>query len=109
MNLETASRDPKAAVRRGGAADGRRTRDNKPLKGTGGTELMAFLKQARDETGKPAVGVWARRFLARGQTDFSFGMEAEGDKKEDEVKVNKAKSLACMWTMEDEVGGICNY
>jgi indoleamine 2,3-dioxygenase len=35
----------------------------KKLKGTGGTALMSFLKQARDETGESAVGSWARQMM----------------------------------------------
>ncbi|ODV92499.1 hypothetical protein CANCADRAFT_87363 [Tortispora caseinolytica NRRL Y-17796] len=34
--------------------------------GTGGTALMAFLKQARDETSDPAAGSWGRRLLRTG-------------------------------------------
>lgn len=88
----------------------------KTLKGTGGTALIAFLKQARDETGEPAVEQWTRRFMRRavhsdgkgagdfflGKQDDEFGVGAETE----QVQVN---GLAGIWTMEDEVGGICNY
>lgn len=47
-NLATASRD---------------LADKKKVKGTGGTALIPFLKQARDETGEPAVSEWARRIM----------------------------------------------
>lgn len=33
------------------------------LKGTGGTTLMAFLKQSRDETGKIVVSSWAKHLM----------------------------------------------
>ncbi|EME87686.1 uncharacterized protein MYCFIDRAFT_48024 [Pseudocercospora fijiensis CIRAD86] len=33
------------------------------LKGTGGTSLIPFLRQARDETNEPAVEAWTRRIL----------------------------------------------
>lgn len=71
-------------------------------KGTGGTALIPFLKQARDETGSPAVEDWARRFMKRkvrteGEGDFFMG-------KEEDVEV---KGLAGTWTMGEEVGGIC--
>lgn len=33
-------------------------------RGTGGTALIPFLKQARDETGDPAVSSWGRRLLS---------------------------------------------
>lgn len=78
------------------------------LKGTGGTALIAFLKQARDETGEPAVQAWTRRFMKRdnikveGSGDFFLGKQAD----EQEVRVN---GLAGMWTVEGDGGGICNY
>ena len=37
---------------------------SKKLRGTGGTALIPFLKQARDETGEPAIDAWARRILS---------------------------------------------
>lgn len=33
------------------------------LRGTGGTSLLPFLKQCRDETGNTAAGYWGRRLL----------------------------------------------
>lgn len=35
-------------------------------KGTGGTSLLPFLKQCRDETGDPAAGNWGKRILTDG-------------------------------------------
>lgn len=35
-----------------------------PARGTGGTALIPFLKQARDETGDPAASSWGRRLLS---------------------------------------------
>lgn len=35
-------------------------------KGTGGTSLLPFLKQCRDETGDPAAGSWGKRILSDG-------------------------------------------
>ncbi|KAJ5119182.1 hypothetical protein N7526_010819 [Penicillium atrosanguineum] len=43
--------------------------DKKKLRGTGGTALIPFLKQARDETGEPAIDAWARRLLSNGPMD----------------------------------------
>lgn len=40
--------------------------NKKKLRGTGGTALIPFLKQARDETGEPAIDAWARRLLSGG-------------------------------------------
>ncbi|GMF06465.1 unnamed protein product [[Candida] boidinii] len=34
------------------------------LRGTGGTALLPFLKQCRDETGNTAAGNWGRRLLS---------------------------------------------
>jgi indoleamine 2,3-dioxygenase len=112
MNLATASRQPQgiAYVARGAAAkqeDGKQSN----LKGTGGTALIAFLKQARDETGDPAIEQWAQRFMSRqirteGQGDFFAGKPEEGAGQTEEVEV---AGLAGTWTIDDEVGGICNY
>jgi indoleamine 2,3-dioxygenase len=79
------------------------------LKGTGGTALIAFLKQARDETGEPAVEEWTRRFMnrqvrAEGANDFFAGKDENGAVEEVEVP-----GLAGIWTMEEAGGGICNY
>ena len=38
-------------------------RSSASYRGTGGTSLIPFLKQARDETGSLAVDAWARRLL----------------------------------------------
>lgn len=84
----------------------------KGQKGTGGTALIPFLKQARDETGEPAVEEWTRRFMKRtlrheGQGDFFLGKGPDGVPLETEdVEV---KGLAGSWTMDDEVGGICLF
>ncbi|KAL2115333.1 hypothetical protein VTJ04DRAFT_9588 [Mycothermus thermophilus] len=121
LNLATASRRPfqpagiafdasdaDAVVKKGGAN----------LKGTGGTALISFLKQARDETGEPAVEEWTRRFMSRqprmeGLGDFFAGKPEEGaglhvapPPAKEEVSV---PGLAGSWTMDDDVGGICNY
>ena len=112
LNLATASRQPPgiaydtraaAAVQQEGGKQGK-------LKGTGGTALISFLKQARDETGEPAIEQWAQRFMSRqvrteGQGDF-FAGKSEGDVQTEEVEV---AGLAGTWTIDDEVGGICNY
>ncbi|KUI56702.1 Indoleamine 2,3-dioxygenase [Cytospora mali] len=80
----------------------------KDLKGTGGTQLMAFLKQARDETGEPAIEDWARQFMNRkprkeGRNDFFLGKE------ELPVEQVEIAGLAGTWTMEEDFGGICSY
>ncbi len=115
VNLATASRRPQPQgiafephVSQG--ADAARAGDKKrDLKGTGGTALISFLKQARDETGEPAVEEWAKRFMSRqlrteGQNDFFLGKSEPIQTEEVEVA-----GLAGTWTVDDDVGGICNY
>ncbi|KAL6451607.1 BNA2 Indoleamine 2 [Candida maltosa Xu316] len=41
-------------------------RKKKEERGTGGTSLLPFLKQCRDETGDPAAGNWGKRILSDG-------------------------------------------
>ncbi|CAK7246045.1 MAG: Indoleamine 2,3-dioxygenase [Sporothrix thermara] len=113
MNLALASAVSKAS------SDAASSAAKKTLKGTGGTALISFLKQARDETGEPAVEEWTQRFMHRqgrvpGKNDFFFGKPAEPATPEvaaavvqdDEVEVG---GLAGMWTLDDDVGGLCAY
>jgi len=84
--------------------------EKRKLRGTGGTALISFLKQARDETGEPAVEDWTKRFMNRqvrteGKNDFFFG-KPEPAVDAEEVAVS---GLAGMWTVDEDVGGICNY
>jgi indoleamine 2,3-dioxygenase len=81
--------------------------DKKKLKGTGGTALIPFLKQARDETGEPAIESWARRVMNRdisttGQGNFFLG------KSEEQLGAGLC-GLAGTWTIDDNAGGICHY
>lgn len=115
VNLATVSRqsqqmESSPSVKRGPQGIALETTSAKTdLKGTGGTQLMSFLKQARDETGDPAVSEWVKRFMSRpprseGTGDFFLGKE-EGPVEEVEVA-----GLAGTWTMEDADfggGGIC--
>ncbi|RYP14723.1 hypothetical protein DL765_006193 [Monosporascus sp. GIB2] len=87
-----------------------RNADHKKVKGTGGTALIPFLKQARDETGEPAVGEWTRRFMSRqvktsGSNDFFLGKPEVVVEEEPVVE----HGLAGSWTIDDDVGGICHY
>lgn len=80
----------------------------KKLKGTGGTALLPFLKQARDETGEPILNQWAKRVASRefrttGQGDFFLGKLDEHPDEEIET------GLAGTWTIDDNAGGICHY
>jgi indoleamine 2,3-dioxygenase len=90
------------------------------LRGTGGTALIPFLKQARDETGEPAIDAWARRLLNNGpgtSTKYrdsdhfhqngagarltKMGEHASGEK--------EILGLAGVWTIDDSEGGICHW
>lgn len=73
----------------------------KALKGTGGSSLIPFLRQARDETGEPAVDAWARRLLSK---------ERGGHLAEDkEAEHPKCQGLAGVWNLDDSGGGLCLY
>lgn len=112
VNLATASRQPQGIAYDARSAAVKDAEKPGNLKGTGGTALIAFLKQARDETGEPAIEAWAQRFLSRqirieGQGDFFAGKPEEGaGLQTEEVEV---AGLAGTWTIDDDVGGICNY
>lgn len=47
-------------------------RRKKEERGTGGTSLLPFLKQCRDETGDPAVGTWGKRILSDGVMQLKY-------------------------------------
>jgi indoleamine 2,3-dioxygenase len=111
LNLATASRAGHATQReqRDSAAGARA--GGKKLKGTGGTALIPFLKQARDETGEPAVEEWTKKFMSRqvkseGKGDFFYGKPDPPPLEDDDVEVS---GLAGTWAVDDDVGGICNY
>lgn len=82
----------------------------KNLKGTGGTALLPFLKQARDETGLPAVDAWTRRVLNRDQTQLGNGDFFLGKVDEMVDGSLEVNGLAGSWTMDGgEGGGLCHY
>lgn len=103
------SKSPEAARNQTNLATASKKEKVGNVKGTGGTALIPFLKQARDETGEPAIGHWMKRFLGRqarasGQGDFFL------DKTEEVVDGPVVEhGLAGIWTINDDVGGICNY
>ncbi|KAK3375723.1 Indoleamine 2,3-dioxygenase [Lasiosphaeria ovina] len=115
IDLSTVSRQPQGIALDTRSPAGATPQDEKKsssLKGTGGTALISFLKQARDETGEPVIDEWARRFMSRqvkteGVGDFFAGKSEEGvELPAEEVGV---AGLAGTWTIDDDVGGICNY
>ncbi|KAI9813487.1 MAG: hypothetical protein M1827_004163 [Pycnora praestabilis] len=80
----------------------------KKLRGTGGTALIPFLKQARDETGEPAIDAWARRLLSNGPADGgSFATLGKvGEHADGEMEI---VGLAGTWAMDDSEGGLCHW
>ncbi|KXX78225.1 Indoleamine 2,3-dioxygenase [Madurella mycetomatis] len=117
VNLATASRQPRGIAFEAHTAEAKQEGGGKKgsnLKGTGGTALISFLKQARDETGEPAIEQWTKRFMSRqpraeGQNDFFAGKTDEGAGLQVQTEEVEVKGLAGTWTMDDDVGGICNY
>lgn len=93
-----------AATRQGSAQSG-----SKSLRGTGGTALIPFLKQARDETGEPAIDAWARRILsnssAGGRADFA-SLGKVGEHADGAVEI---VGLAGTWSVDDSEGGLCHW
>ncbi|KAL8638287.1 MAG: hypothetical protein Q9228_004553 [Teloschistes exilis] len=84
---------------------------NKNLRGTGGTALIPFLKQARDETGEPAIDAWARRLLSNGPAEEANGrgFASLGKMREHRDGAVEIVGLAGTWAMDDSEGGICHW
>ncbi|PYI26147.1 indoleamine 2,3-dioxygenase subfamily [Aspergillus indologenus CBS 114.80] len=81
--------------------------DPKKLRGTGGTALIPFLKQARDETGEPAIDAWARRLLSNGPSESSFAaLSKVGENHDGNLQV---VGLSGTWAADDSEGGICHW
>ena len=81
----------------------------KKLRGTGGTALIPFLKQARDETGEPSIDAWARRLLSNGPADGAHHFAALGKMGEHADGEIEIVGLAGTWAMDDSEGGICHW
>jgi len=84
---------------------------NKNLKGTGGTALIPFLKQARDETGEPAIDAWVRRVLSNSPSNKvgSPTVAALGKLGEHPDGVVEITGLAGTWSLDDSEGGLCHW
>ncbi|OAL69247.1 hypothetical protein A7D00_6709 [Trichophyton violaceum] len=79
-----------------------------PLRGTGGTALIPFLKQARDETGEAAIGPWAKKLLDKAGVQApkvaslpKLDEHADGQK--------QIVGLAGTWSMDEGEGGLCHW
>ena len=83
----------------------------KRLRGTGGTSLIPFLKQARDETGEPAIDAWARRILSSGPAESGSVYPSAPLGKLDEHADGEVEivGLAGVWKMDDSEGGLCHW
>ena len=84
----------------------------KKVRGTGGTALISFLKQARDETGEPAIDDWARKILTGGkrtEVDAEIAFESRLTAAELDEGEPQIVGLAGSWNMEDNGGGLCAY
>lgn len=81
----------------------------KKLRGTGGTALIPFLKQARDETGEPAIDAWARRLLNNGPGELDIGVARLTKMSEHTDGVVEIVGLAGTWSIDDSEGGICHW
>lgn len=81
--------------------------DKKKLRGTGGTALIPFLKQARDETGEPAIDAWARRLLGDAPVPSGFAALSKiGENSDGHIEV---VGLSGTWAADESEGGICHW
>lgn len=92
----------------------------KRLRGTGGTALIPFLRQARDETGEPAIDAWARKLMSgarKSQADAEIEANSRAYARElgmlgydiPEDESGLVVGMAGSWNMEDNGGGLCQY
>lgn len=79
--------------------------EKKGLKGTGGSTLIPFLRQARDETGEPAVDLWARRLLSKEKGPA--GIELSRIERRASRSAPQCPGLATVWRADESEGGIC--
>ncbi|KAL1957278.1 hypothetical protein VTO42DRAFT_6184 [Malbranchea cinnamomea] len=101
---------------------------DRKLRGTGGTALIEFLKQARDETGEPAIGSWARSILNASSKSSSAASRAAAGRKrmvahapatapstpiptvgEHADGKIEVVGLAGSWSLDTSEGGLCHW
>lgn len=73
----------------------------KPLRGTGGSALIPFLRQARDETAEPAVEGWVRRLLNKEKGGAALDAAERMERK------SGCPGLAGVWSSGEGEGGLC--
>jgi indoleamine 2,3-dioxygenase len=78
--------------------------EKKDLKGTGGSSLVLFLRQARDETGEQAVDAWSRRLLSREKGPAGVGLSKI---ERQASNVPECPGLAGVWNEKSNEGGLC--
>ncbi|KAL8822272.1 MAG: hypothetical protein Q9191_006986 [Dirinaria sp. TL-2023a] len=108
-NLASATDRAAAAATRDNSNSRPGGASKKKLRGTGGTALIPFLKQARDETGEPAIDAWARRILSNGPGDGGANFAALGKMGEHADGATEIVGLAGTWAMDEDTGGICHW
>lgn len=109
-NTETDPNDTTTAQKLNLASD---EATKKGLTGTGGTALISFLKQARDETGEPAIGPVARRLLVptSGKKSPAISGKVTAVLDHDVLSHKPAQTvgLAWYWFTSNDFGGLCSY
>ncbi|KAH0848757.1 Indoleamine 2,3-dioxygenase [Fonsecaea pedrosoi] len=102
-----------ASIRYGRPEEAGSTQKKKKMRGTGGTALIPFLKQARDETGEPAIDAWARKLLMGGrrtEADAEIAFEDRITRAENlDADEPQIVGMAGAWDLEDAGGGLCAY
>lgn len=96
------------------ASNAREGEQKGELKGTGGTALVSFLKQARDETSENAVNVWAKRAMMKrtapkAAQSLEVDLLAETDAEVTPEVVSGLAGTWVDWSVDDNAGGLCHY
>jgi indoleamine 2,3-dioxygenase len=81
----------------------------KDLKGTGGTALIPFLRQARDETGEPAVDEWTRRLLSKKGVLEKGAIPGETSARKVLDRIDSQNGLEKLWQADSNSGGLCTF
>jgi indoleamine 2,3-dioxygenase len=81
----------------------------KDLKGTGGTALIPFLRQARDETGEPAVDEWTRRLLSKKGVLEKEAAVITTTTRQPLKRDDSLKSIEKLWQVDGNGGGLCTF
>ncbi|CCG83559.1 Indoleamine 2,3-dioxygenase subfamily [Taphrina deformans PYCC 5710] len=78
-----------------------KAKSQKELKGTGGTNLMSFLKQSRDETTQMAISNWAKNLAANNYGEIDLA------KADHRAFIGLAGSYGKEWDSVN--GGVCGF